>query len=90
MFKLWKILPYFILVRWIKSRSDMDFALLKITSFGAKKEYKGTIKQFDDGEYLFISDENELLQRKRELSSKLRAVENELEKYEVTVNVPET
>jgi hypothetical protein len=68
----------------------MDFALLKLTSFGAKEEYKGKIKWFDDGECLFISDENELLQRKRELSSKLRDIENKLKKYEVVVDAPKT
>jgi hypothetical protein len=81
---LWKILPYFILVRWLKSRSDADYATLVITSFGSdKRERKGKIKIFDNGEYLFIEEVSELLQKRSSIARDLRTIDDALSKYGV-------
>jgi len=82
---LGKLLPYFILVRWLKSRSNMDYATLVITSYGNdKRERKGKIKLFDNGEYLFIEEVSELLQKKAKIEDDLRKVKCQLEKYQGT------
>jgi len=79
---IWKILPYFILVRWIKSRSNTDYATLAITSYGNKREErKGKIKQFDNGEYLFVEDVSELLQQRSRIKMDLNLIEDKLAKY---------
>jgi hypothetical protein len=79
---IWKVLPYFILARWLKSRSSADYATLTITSYGNKgKERKGKIKQFDNGEYLFIEDVSELLQQRSRIKMDLNLIEDKLAKY---------
>jgi hypothetical protein len=79
---LWKILPYFVLVRWLKSRSDAEYATLIITSYGSnKKEKKGKIKIFDKGEYLFIEEVSELLQKRSSIARDLMTIDDELSKY---------
>ena len=89
--RLAKILPYFILVRWLKSRSSMDYATLVITSFGSKKEeMKGKIKMFDSGEILFIEDVSELLQKRSKIRKELSSIEDKISKYGAENVAPQT
>jgi len=83
---LGKLMPYFIAVKSIKRYNSENTATLQFKWQGkVQEEINGKVRLFDNGEYLFVSDVSELLQEKMKMKSKLRVIEDRLEKYEKPV-----
>jgi glyoxylate utilization-related uncharacterized protein len=83
---LGKLMPYFIAVKLIKRYNSENTATLQFKWQGkVQEEINGKVRLFNNGEYLFVSDISELLQEKMKIKSKLRVIEDKLEKYEKPV-----
>lgn len=71
------LMPYFVIVWQMKKYNFDGAATLKIRD----TELKGRVQRMNNGEWLFVEDISELLQKKVKAQNALRAIESQLEKY---------
>jgi len=78
---LGKLLPYFLAVRLIKSQTAEGVATLRFEYLGKVTELKGNVRRFDNGEWLFIENVSELIQKRIKLENELMSVKSRIESF---------
>ena len=78
---LGKLFPYFLAVRLIKSQTAEGIATLRFEYLGKVTELKGNVRRFDNGEWLFIENVSELIQKMIKLENELMSVKSRIESF---------